>query len=87
MTDALESEVVMKSTKLGLLKALFYMTNSGSNLCSSALCSAGIAARIMHAHDIPFQVQTGYSHLPGFEFSIPHVWLVKIGRASCRERV
>lgn len=66
----------MKSTKLALLKALFFMMNSSSNLCSSSLSSAGIAARIMHAHDIPFQVQTGYSHLPGFKYSIPHVWLV-----------
>ena len=75
MSD-LELEVVVKSTKLALLKALGVMRNSPLNLCGSCLCSAAVAARILETHDIPFFVQTGFLHLAGFEHSIPHVWLV-----------
>lgn len=72
----LEAEVIARSVKLSLLKALGVMMKSKLNLCSSCLCAASIAARILKAHSLPFRVQTGYLHLPGFERSIPHVWLV-----------
>ena len=77
----LEVEVVVKSTKLALLKALGVMMKSKPNLCGSCLCAAAVAARILHVHEIPFSVQTGYLHLPGFEYSIPHVWLVSVDDA------
>lgn len=77
----LEVEVIVRSAKLSLLKALGVMMKSPLNLCTSCLCAAAIAAKILKAHDMPFKVQTGYLHLPGFEFSIPHVWLVTVGDA------
>lgn len=77
----LEVEVIVRSTKLSLLKALGVMMKSKVNLSTSCLCAAAIAARVLNAHDIPFKVQTGYLHLPGFEFSIPHVWLVTVNDA------
>lgn len=81
MSSQLELEVIVRSTKLSLLKALGVMMKSTVGMSTNCLCSAAIAARILHAHDLPFKVQTGYLHLPGFEFSIPHVWLVTVGDA------
>ena len=79
--STLEIEVVVKSTKLALLKALGIMMKSKPNLCGSCVCAAAVAARILDTHEIPFAVQTGYLHLPGFEHSIPHVWLVSVDDA------
>lgn len=80
-TNEIELEVIVRSTKLSLLKALGVMMKSPLNLSTSCLCAAAVAARILTAHELPFSVQTGYLHLPGFEYSIPHVWLVSVGDA------
>jgi hypothetical protein len=72
----MEADIVSRSVKLALLKALGIMMNSKPKLSESCLCASLIGARILTAHEIPFDVQTGYMHMAGFSYSIPHVWLV-----------
>jgi len=72
-----ETNVRVQQAKMACLKALGVMMSN--NLAKSTLTAAAMAAKILQHFQLPYEVKVGYAHLPGAEFSFPHVWLDSFG--------